>query len=44
MSGVLDKIAEETRELVEAETLDQKREELGDLMFLSWCASLAGWD
>jgi tetrapyrrole methylase family protein / MazG family protein len=41
VNGVLDKIAEETRELVEAETLDQKREEFGDLLFV--LVRLAGW-
>jgi len=34
VEDVLDKLTEEARELVEAQTLDEKREELGDTLFV----------
>ncbi len=34
VDDVLDKLTEEARELAEAETLDEKREELGDTLFV----------
>jgi tetrapyrrole methylase family protein / MazG family protein len=39
--GVLDKVAEEARELARADSADQRREELGDLLFV--LVRLASW-
>jgi tetrapyrrole methylase family protein / MazG family protein len=41
IEGVLDKLTEEVRELVAAETPDERREELGDVLFV--LVRLASW-
>ncbi|HEU5318937.1 MAG TPA: nucleoside triphosphate pyrophosphohydrolase [Chloroflexota bacterium] len=41
VSGVLDKVAEEARELAEAGTAEERKEELGDLLFV--LVRLASW-